>query len=156
MKLVLQRVRRASVKIFSPDKPDGYTSGEIGRGLVVLVGLRIGDVMDSASKLAKKLLELRIFEDDEGRMNRSVSDIGGGLLIVSQFTLYGDTHKGRRPSFTGTMPPEEAEPMYDRFVHLLEGSGLPVATGVFGAKMEVEIINDGPVTFVLEDEPASA
>lgn len=152
MRVVLQRVKRASVTAYLPERPDGVRSGEISRGLVVLIGLRSGDGMESASRLARKLLELRIFEDDAGRMNRSVADIRGDLLIVSQFTLYGDTRKGRRPSFTNTMPPDEAERMYDRFVHLLEGSGLKVATGIFGAKMEVEIINDGPVTFILEDD----
>ena len=154
MKLVLQRVKRASVTVFDASHPDGTKYGEIDRGLAILVGLRDGDVMESASKLAKKLLELRIFEDEAGKMNLSVTDVGGGLLVVSQFTLYGDTRKGRRPSFTGAMVPEEAEPMYQRFVQLLEGSGLKVATGVFGAKMDVEIINDGPVTFILEDEPS--
>ncbi len=154
MKLVLQRVKRASVTVFNEEHQDGIKTGEIDRGLAILVGLRAGDVMDSASKLAKKLLELRIFEDEAGKMNRSVADIDGELLIVSQFTLYGDTRKGRRPSFTGTMPPGEAEPMYQRFVKLLEGSGLKVATGIFGARMEMEIINDGPVTFILEDEPS--
>jgi len=156
MKLVLQRVKRASVTVYSPANPEGVVTGEIDRGLVVLVGLRAGDQMESASKLARKLLELRIFEDEDGKMNRSISEVGGGLLIVSQFTLYGDTRKGRRPSFTGTMPPDEAEPMYERFVHLLEGTGLKVASGVFGAKMDVEIINDGPVTFILQDEPAQS
>jgi D-tyrosyl-tRNA(Tyr) deacylase len=154
MKLVMQRVKRASVTVYSPDDPDGKRTGEIDRGLVILVGFRAGDVLESASKLAKKLLELRIFEDEDGKMNRSVADVGGELLVISQFTLYGNTNKGRRPSFTGAMPPGDAEAMYDRFVHLLEGSGLKVATGIFGAKMEVEIINDGPVTFILEDEPA--
>jgi D-tyrosyl-tRNA(Tyr) deacylase len=150
MKLVLQRVKRASVTVSA----DGQVTktGEIERGLVVLIGLRSGDGMESAAKLAKKLVELRIFEDDTGKMNLSVTDINGGLLVVSQFTLYGDTRKGRRPSFTGTMPPDEAEKMYLRFMELLKGTGLKVATGVFGAKMEVEIINDGPVTFILEDE----
>jgi D-tyrosyl-tRNA(Tyr) deacylase len=154
MKLVIQRVRRASVTVYDQKNPDGIKTGEIGKGLVILFGLRTGDMLESASKLAKKILELRIFEDDAGKMNRSIMDIGGELLVVSQFTLYGDTRKGRRPSFTGTMPPDEAEPMYNRFVQMLEGSGLKVATGIFGAKMEVEIINDGPVTFILEDKPA--
>lgn len=154
MKLVLQRVKRASVTVFNPENPDGIVAGKIGRGLAILYGLRTGDKTESASKLAKKLLELRIFEDEAGKMNRSVIDIAGELLIVSQFTLYGDTRKGRRPSFTGAMPPDEAESMYERFVQLLQGSGLKIATGIFGAKMEVEIINDGPVTFILEDEPA--
>ena len=154
MKLVLQRVRRASVTVYNSANPRGVLTGQIEQGLVVLVGFRAGDQMESASKLAAKLLELRIFEDEDGKMNRSVSEVGGALLVVSQFTLYGDTRKGRRPGFTDAMPPETAEPMYARFVHLLEGTGLKVATGVFGARMEVEIINDGPVTFILQDEPA--
>jgi D-tyrosyl-tRNA(Tyr) deacylase len=156
MKVVLQRVRRASVTVYDSMDASGSVTGKIDRGLVILVGFRPGDGAESAAKLAKKLLELRIFEDDEGKMNRSVVDIGGGLLVVSQFTLYGDTRRGRRPSFTGAMPPEEAKAMYRRFIELLEGSQLTVATGVFGAKMEVEIINDGPVTFILEDEPAQS
>lgn len=152
MKLVIQRVRRGSVLIFDADHPSGRASGEIGAGLVVLVGFRAGDTIETAAKLARKVLELRIFEDDEGKMNRSVLEIKGQLLVVSQFTLYGDTRKGRRPSFTGAMPPDEAEQLYRRFVQLIEESGLATATGVFGAKMEVEIINDGPVTLILEDE----
>jgi D-tyrosyl-tRNA(Tyr) deacylase len=150
MKVVLQRVKRASVTVYDADA----SAGRIDRGLAILVGFRPGDGAESAARLAKKILELRIFEDEAGKMNRSVIDVGGGLLVVSQFTLYGDTRKGRRPSFTGAMPPDEAEAMYRRFVELLEGSQLTVATGVFGARMEMEIINDGPVTFILEDEPA--
>ncbi len=153
MRIVLQRVKRASVTVYDSDGSRRVT-GRIDRGLALLVGFRSGDGAESAAKLAKKILELRIFEDDAGKMNRSIADIGGGLLVVSQFTLYGDTRKGRRPSFTGAMPPGEAEAMYRRFIDMLEGSGLTVATGVFGAKMEVEIINDGPVTFILADEPA--
>jgi len=154
MRLILQRVKRASVTCFDDSRAKGEVTGRIDRGLVLLVGLRHGDVEESAAKLAKKVMELRIFEDESGKMNLSLQDIKGELLVVSQFTLYGDTHKGRRPSFTGTMPPDKAEPMYRRFVQMLEGSGLKVATGIFGAKMEVEIINDGPVTFILEDETA--
>lgn len=153
MRVVLQRVKRASVTVSDSDGSERVI-GQIDRGLVLLVGFRAGDGAESAAKLARKILELRIFEDDAGKMNRSIADIGGRLLVVSQFTLYGDTRKGRRPSFTGAMPPAEAEAMYRRFVELLEGSQLTVATGVFGAKMEVEIINDGPVTFILEDESA--
>lgn len=152
MKLVLQRVKRGAVTVFDPNSGQGRLAGQIGPGLVVLIGFRIGDGADTAAKMARKLLELRIFEDEAGKMNRSVSDIGGGILAVSQFTLYGDTHKGRRPSFIDAMPPEEAEPMYRRFITFLESSGLAVAAGVFGAKMEVEIINDGPVTIILEDD----
>ena len=112
--------------------------------------------MDLAAKMARKVLELRIFEDEAGKMNRSVVDIGGDLLVVSQFTLYGDTRRGRRPSFTDALPPSEAEPMYRRFVQLLAGSGLTTASGQFGAKMEVEIINDGPVTIILDDDAAQS
>lgn len=128
----------------------------IDRGLVILVGFRPGDRMDAVARMAKKVLELRIFEDEAGKMNRSVADIGGGLLIVSQFTLYGDTRRGRRPSFTGALCPAEAEPMYRRFVQLLTASGLATASGRFGAKMEVEIINDGPVTIILDDDAAQS
>jgi len=152
MRIVLQRVRQASVTVYDEKQPEGRLTGDISQGLVLLVGFRDGDQTESVSRLAKKILELRIFEDDRSKMNRSVQDIGGGLLVVSQFTLYGDTRKGRRPSFTGTMPPEEAEKMYQRLIDLLSGSGLKIASGVFGAKMKVEIINDGPVTFLLEDE----
>lgn len=129
---------------------------EIGRGLVILVGFRVGDRMDAVAKMARKVLELRIFEDEAGKMNRSVIDISGAVLAVSQFTLYGDTRRGRRPSFTGALPPAEAEPMYRRFVQLLSGSGLRTASGEFGAKMEVEIINDGPVTIILDDDAAQS
>ncbi len=152
MRVVLQRVKRGSVTIYDPQHPEGRLTGEIGRGLVLLVGFRDGDKMDSVSRLAQKIVELRIFEDDTGKMNRSVTDLSGELMVVSQFTLYGDTRKGRRPGFSQAMPPDEAKKMYDRFIRLLEGSGLNVTTGVFGAKMEVEIVNDGPVTFILEDE----
>ena len=153
MKVVLQRVRRASVKVFDQSCLEGNRTGEIGHGLVLLAGFRPGDNVAALAKMAKKILELRIFEDEDGKMNRSVADLRGDLLVVSQFTLYGDTRKGRRPSFTGAMPPEEAEPMYRRLVQLLSESGLTVASGVFGAKMEVEIINDGPVTILLTDDP---
>jgi len=155
MKVVLQRVRRASVKIFDEISPEGRVTGAIDRGLVLLVGLGKGDRWETAMKMAGKIVELRIFEDAEGKMNRSLAGVSGGLLIISQFTLYGDTRKGRRPSFTEAMPPQEAEEIFLRFVKLLKESGLAVAAGVFGAKMEVEIINDGPVTFILENEPAA-
>ena len=137
--------------IFPPgDEP--YLAGSIENGLALLVGFKPGDSVESISRLAKKTIDLRIFEDDAGKMNRSIEEAGGSLLVVSQFTLYGDTRKGRRPSFTGSMAPAEAEQMYHRFIKLLQNSGLPVATGVFGAKMDVEIINDGPVTFILDDD----
>ncbi|NMC44289.1 MAG: D-tyrosyl-tRNA(Tyr) deacylase [candidate division Zixibacteria bacterium] len=155
MKLVVQRVRTGRVTVF--DQSDAPRSTEeIGQGLVILVGFRLGDQLDAVAKMARKVLELRIFEDEAGKMNRSVIDIGGAVLAVSQFTLYGDTRRGRRPSFTEALPPAEAEPMYRRFVQLLSGSGLRTASGEFGAKMEVEIINDGPVTIILDDDAAQS
>lgn len=152
MRVVLQRVKRGSVTVFESGDANGRVTGRIGPGLVLLVGFKAGDTEDAVLRLAKKTVELRIFEDDEGKMNRSIQDIDGAILVVSQFTLYGNTHKGRRPSFAGTMPPADAEAMYRRFIQLLENSGLPIAAGVFGAKMEVEIVNDGPVTFILNDD----
>jgi D-tyrosyl-tRNA(Tyr) deacylase len=146
MRILIQRVTHASVTV------DGKTVASIGHGLVILLGIGARDIEEQARFLAEKVAQLRIFEDDESKFNLSLLDVKGEAIVVSQFTLYGDTRKGRRPSFTGAMPPEAAEAMYRRFVQLLEGSGLNLATGVFGAKMEVEIVNDGPVTFILEDE----
>jgi D-tyrosyl-tRNA(Tyr) deacylase len=139
MRAVVQRVSRARVTV------DGEATGEIGPGLLVLLGVRRGDRAEQADKLARKLLALRIFEDDEGRMNRSVVDVGGEVLCVSQFTLYGDARKGNRPSFVDAAPPEEAEPLYERVRAALGAPG-----GRFGAHMEVELVNDGPVTLVVE------
>lgn len=156
MKVVVQRVRRGAVTVTDPHGGVARVAGEIGPGLVILVGFRLGDQMEAAAKMAKKVLELRIFEDEAGKMNRSVAEVGGAILAVSQFTLYGDTRRGRRPSFTLALPPAEAEPMYRRFLQLLAGSGLTVASGEFGAKMEVEIINDGPVTILLDDDSAQS
>jgi D-tyrosyl-tRNA(Tyr) deacylase len=144
MRIVLQRVSRARVTI------EGRVSGEIGRGLLLLVGFRDGDSEDALRWMGEKVVGLRIFADDEGKMNRSVDEVGGGLLVVSQFTLYGDTRKGRRPSFIEAARPEVAIPLYERFVEVLRETGLPVGTGEFGAMMEVELVNDGPVTLVLE------
>lgn len=155
MRLVIQRVRRASVTVFDSANSDGLKTGEIGHGLVLLVGFRTGDTPEVVIRMAKKVSELRIFEDSEGKMNLSIGDTAGSFLVVSQFTLYGDTRRGRRPSFTESMSPVEAEEKYDFFIRLLKESGLEVASGRFGAKMEVEIINDGPVTLILEDEPAA-
>lgn len=152
MKLILQRVSRGSVIAFNDTQTEGELTGEIGQGLVLLVGFGHSDNREVASRIGKKLLEMRIFEDETGKMNRSVTDIGGELLVVSQFTLYGDTHKGRRPGFANAMPPDEAKELYQLFIEILKASGLKVAGGVFGARMKVEIINDGPVTFILEDE----
>jgi D-tyrosyl-tRNA(Tyr) deacylase len=144
MRIVLQRVSRARVTV------EGRVTGEIGRGLLLLAGFTDGDSEDALAWMADKVVGLRIFPDDEGKMNRSVQEVGGGLLVVSQFTLYGDTRKGRRPSFVDAARPEIAIPLYERFVELLRATGLPVGTGEFGAMMDVELVNDGPVTLILE------
>jgi D-tyrosyl-tRNA(Tyr) deacylase len=144
MRVVLQRVSRARVTV------DGRVTGEIGRGLLLLAGFTDGDTDETLAWMADKVVELRIFPDDEGKMNRSVRDVGGGLLVVSQFTLYGDARKGRRPSFIDAARPEIAIPLYERFVDLLRATGLPVGTGEFGAMMDVELLNEGPVTLILE------
>ena len=124
--------------------------GEIGRGLCVLLGVARGDGEDEAARLAGKVARLRIFPDEAGRFDRSVEDVGGAVLVVSQFTLIADTAKGNRPSFAEAAPPEEAEPLYEHFCAELRGLGVPVGTGVFGARMELELVNDGPVTIVLD------
>jgi D-aminoacyl-tRNA deacylase len=144
MRAVLQRVSRAAVVI------DGETVGAIERGLLVLLGVAPADTLAEAQWLAEKAAGLRIFRDEAGKMNLSVADIGGGVLVVSQFTLYGDCRKGRRPSFLDAAPPEVAVPLYEAFVNALRALGLPVATGRFGAMMQVELINDGPVTLILD------
>lgn len=144
MRVVLQRVREASVSV------DGRVVASIGPGLLLLVGFTAGDGDDAVAWMAAKVLGLRIFGDDEGKMNRSLADIGGAVLVVSQFTLYGDASKGRRPSFIDAAPPALAEPLYERFAEVVRQSGVPVATGVFGAMMEVALVNDGPVTLILE------
>ncbi len=141
---MLQRVSRARVAV------EGRTTGEIGRGLLLLAGFTDGDGEESLAWMAEKVATLRVFPDDEGKMNRSVGEAGGALLVVSQFTLYGDARKGRRPSFVAAARPEAAVPLYERFLALLRATGLPVATGEFGAMMEVELVNDGPVTLILE------
>ncbi len=128
---------------------DGVVVGEIGAGLCVLLGVARSDGEEDAVRLAGKIARLRIFPDDDGRFDRSVLDVGGGVLAVSQLTLLADTARGNRPSFTDAAPPEVAEPLYERFCAELESLGLPVARGVFGAKMSVELVNDGPVTIVL-------
>lgn len=145
MKVVLQRVSRATVSV------EGEPAGSIGRGHVLLVGFTSGDAEEDLVWMADKIVGLRVFPDEEGKMNLGLEAVGGDLLVVSQFTLYGDTSKGRRPSFVGAAPPEEAVPLYERFVTLL-GERAPGAleTGGFGALMEVELVNDGPVTLVLE------
>ncbi len=128
---------------------EGFVAGEIGAGLCVLLGVARGDVADDAARLAGKIARLRIFEDDAGRFDRSLLDTGGAALVVSQFTLIADTAKGNRPSFSDAAPPEEAEPLYERFCAELRALGVPVEQGIFGARMAVELVNDGPVTIVL-------
>ena len=144
MKAVLQRVSHASVSVGSAVR------GEIGPGLLVLLGIARGDGEEGAQRLAGKVARLRVFEDDAGRFDRSLLDTGGAALVVSQFTLLADTAKGNRPSFTAAAPPEEAEPVYESFCAALRELGVPVETGDFGARMEVELLNDGPVTIILE------
>ena len=144
MRVVLQRVSRARVSV------DGRTTGAIGSGLLLLVGFTDADTEESLSWMADKVLGLRVFADEHGKMNRSVVDTGGSLLVVSQFTLYGDTRKGRRPSFVEAAPPEVAIPLYERFLAQLRATEVPVQTGEFGAMMDVELVNDGPVTLILE------
>ena len=124
--------------------------GEVGRGLCVLLGVARGDGEEQAAQLAGKLARLRIFPDEDGRFDRSILDVGGAVLVVSQFTLIADTAKGNRPSFAEAAPPDHAEPLYERFCDELRALGAPVETGMFGAKMEIEIVNDGPVTIVLD------
>lgn len=144
MRVVLQRVSRASVTI------DGRIAGAVERGFCLLVGLTHGDTEATVDWMADKVTGLRLFSDAQGKMNLGLEDVGGAVLVVSQFTLYGDTAKGRRPSFVDAARPEQAIPLYERFVAALRGRGLQVATGEFGANMVVEIHNDGPVTLILE------
>ncbi len=144
LRAVLQRVSRARVAV------EGKTVGEIGDGLVVLLGVAEGDTEEDGRWLASKCVQLRIFEDDDGRMNRSVLEASGGVLLISQFTLLADCRKGRRPSFTRAARPQEGEELYERFAAHLRDEGLAVATGRFGAKMSVELTNEGPVTIVID------
>jgi D-aminoacyl-tRNA deacylase len=145
VKTVVQRVSRAAVRV------DGQTIGTIGRGLLVLLGIGKDDTHAETDWMINKLLSLRIFPDEAGKMNRSVTDIGGSLLIVSQFTLYGELRKGTRPSFSDAMPPAQAEAFYNQFMTKLRAATtLPVAEGKFAAMMDVELVNDGPVTIILE------
>lgn len=144
MRAVIQRARAGSVLV------DGQTIAAIGAGLVILLGIGPEDNEEKAAAMARKIAMMRIFEDDEGKMNRSVLDIQGEAIVVSQFTLYADTRKGNRPSFINSAPPEMASPLVDRFVELLQQQGVPAQSGRFGAHMLVEIQNDGPVTIVLE------
>jgi D-tyrosyl-tRNA(Tyr) deacylase len=147
MRAVVQRVGSCRVVV------SGEVVGQIGSGLLVLLGVRTGDTEAQARWLADKVVGLRIFEDDQGKMNVSVADAGGSVLVVSQFTLYGDCEKGRRPSFIDAARPEVAEPLYEAFGNAVRLHGVPVATGRFGAMMQVELVNDGPVTLIL-DTPA--
>ena len=144
MRAVLQRVSSAEVKV------DGSVVGSIGRGLLALVGAGRDDDTADADRLAERIVHLRVFADDAGKMNLSVSDVGGAVLVVSQFTLYADTTRGRRPSFTAAAPLEPAEALVDRVAAAIARSGIPVQTGRFGAHMEVALVNDGPVTIVVD------
>jgi D-tyrosyl-tRNA(Tyr) deacylase len=144
MRTVVQRVSQASVHV------DGEVVGMIGQGVALLVGVTHGDTEEQAEWLARKVAGMRIFEDNEGKMNASLLDIDGAALVVSQFTLYADTRRGRRPGFTDAALPEVAEPLVEHFAHALRDHGVPVDTGIFGANMLVEIHNDGPVTILLE------
>ncbi|MDQ3803140.1 MAG: D-aminoacyl-tRNA deacylase [Acidobacteriota bacterium] len=146
MRAVLQRVTRAGVRV------GGETVGEIGRGLVVLLGVARDDTPDDARYVLEKTVSLRVFDDEEGRMNRSVVDTGGGLLVVSQFTLHGDVRRGRRPSWFEAAPPETAEPLYELFVAEARRLVARVETGSFRSMMEVELVNDGPVTILLDSK----
>jgi D-tyrosyl-tRNA(Tyr) deacylase len=144
MRAVIQRVSRARVQV------DGQTTGEIGQGLLILLGVAQGDTPKEADSLLDKIINLRIFEDAGGKMNLSLLETGGQLMVISQFTLYADCRKGRRPSFTDAAPPGEAQKLYDYFVDAARKRGLQVATGIFQALMEVELVNFGPVTILLD------
>ncbi len=147
MRVLLQRVTEAAVTV------DSKIVGQIGPGLVLLVGVGGGDDPATADRMAQKVAQLRVFNDTQGRFDRSLLDVGGGALVVSQFTLYADTRRGRRPSFTDAAPPQQAQPLVDRFAQALRDLGIqPVATGRFGAYMHVRIYNDGPVTIWLDSE----
>jgi D-aminoacyl-tRNA deacylase len=149
MRAVVQRVTYAKVEV------DGAVVGEIGPGLLVLLGVAKGDTAGEADFLAAKVSQLRIFADNAGKMNRSVAEAGGAMLVVSQFTLYGDCRKGRRPSFDGAAPPEDARKLYEYFVEVTRRTGLRVETGVFQADMAVSLLNDGPVTLIVESPSRS-
>jgi D-aminoacyl-tRNA deacylase len=146
MRAVVQRVSRAEVRV------RGQVVGKIGPGLLVLAAVGAGDMPEAGRVLAEKVVHLRIFDNDAGRMDRSVLDTGGSVLCVSQFTLYGDCRKGRRPSYDRAAPPAAAQPLYESFLAALRAFGLPVETGQFQAEMEVELVNDGPVTLLLDSE----
>jgi len=147
VKVLLQRVSRATVRV------EGKAVGSVGRGFLAFVGVEKADTERDADYLADKTVDLRVFPDEHGRMNRSVQEIGGAVLVVSQFTLASSTRRGRRPSFDRAAPPEQAEPLCRRFEERLASRGVPVASGVFRAMMEVELVNDGPVTLLLDPPP---
>jgi D-tyrosyl-tRNA(Tyr) deacylase len=149
MRAVCQRVSRARVSV------GGAATGEIGAGLVVLLGVERGDTQVQADRLADKIARLRVFEGDDGRFARSVLDTGGPALVISQFTLLADARKGTRPDFSRAAPPDVAEPLYERFAEALGRLGVPVERGVFGARMDVELVNSGPVTIVLDVDPGA-
>jgi D-aminoacyl-tRNA deacylase len=146
VRAVIQRVTRANVRV------DARVAGEIGAGLLVLLGVSRADNPESAAYLAEKIVNLRIFSDPAGKMNLSLLDVGGSALVVSQFTLYGDTRGGRRPSYIQAAPPEEANRLYEEFVRSMRALDIKVETGVFQAHMQVELVNDGPVTILLDSE----
>lgn len=147
MKVVIQRVSSASVTV------DNRVTGKIKDGFLLLVGIHNSDTLKKVEWVCNKIVKLRVFEDDEGKMNRSIRDVGGDLLVVSQFTLYGDVSRGTRPGFSEAAPPEMAEPLYEQMLQLLEENmNKPVQSGVFGAMMDVELVNSGPVTIILEKE----
>ena len=148
MRAVVQRVRRSSVTV------DGAVTGEIGMGFLVLLGVDVDDEESDATYMADKIVGLRVFNDDDGKFNLSLMDVGGSVLLVSQFTLHGDCRKGRRPSFIRAARPEKAVPLYERVGELLRAKGVTVANGVFGAHMDVELLNDGPVTLLLDSGKA--
>jgi len=146
MRAVVQRVSRAKVSV------DGWTTGEIGLGVLVLLGVGHEDAEADVNYLAEKIAGLRIFEDEDGKMNRSVLDVGGSVLAVSQFTLYGDVRRGKRPSFDAAAPPEHARRLYEKFVERMQAAGLRCETGRFQAMMQVELVNEGPVTILLDSK----
>lgn len=146
MRVVVQRVSRAKVTV------ERQVTGEIGPGLMVLVGVGKEDSADTAAAMAEKVVNLRIFEDEQGKMNRSLVDVKGGVLVVSQFTLYGDARGQRRPSFLAAAPPEQAKKLYEEFCTAMRGLGIMVGTGIFQAMMSVELVNEGPVTILLDSD----
>jgi D-tyrosyl-tRNA(Tyr) deacylase len=151
MRAVVQRVRRAQVSVGN-DSSDYEITGQIGRGLLVLLGVSSTDTESDAAYLAEKISGLRVFDDENGKMNLSVADIGGSVLAVSQFTLFGDVRRGKRPSFDSAAPPAIARPLYEYFVNQIRAAGLPCETGRFQQDMQVELVNDGPVTILLDSQ----